>query len=207
MEETALWVPSRSTLSRNIRAGPGLGRRPDWPHEPFPDGSAARPMSGICSDRADGPPHCQSDAGVMRSRGAGCGQGVRRRALLLPAKSRSVARTHREAAMRTHFSEDHRLHFPQAELSGGEFVTPYERPSRIEYVLARLKERGLDDIVAPGEADLAPARRMPAVRVPRPAPSSTTGFPGASASASTMSSTTSRPTRKFCENDAFGCIP
>jgi acetoin utilization deacetylase AcuC-like enzyme len=62
--------------------------------------------------------------------------------------------------MRTYFSEDHRLHFPQAELSGGEFVTPYERPSRIEYVLARLKDRGLRDIVAPGEADLAPARRL-----------------------------------------------
>ena len=62
--------------------------------------------------------------------------------------------------MRTYFSEDHRLHFPQAELSGGEFVTPYERPSRIEYVLARLKERGLRDIVAPGEADLGPARRL-----------------------------------------------
>lgn len=57
--------------------------------------------------------------------------------------------------MRTFYSEDHRLHFPQAELSGGQFVTPFERPSRVEYVLNRLKERGLSDIVAPDPADLA----------------------------------------------------
>ena len=58
--------------------------------------------------------------------------------------------------MRIYFSEDHRLHFPQAELSGGAFVTPYERPSRMEYVLARLKERGLRDLHAPGAVDMAP---------------------------------------------------
>ena len=62
--------------------------------------------------------------------------------------------------MKTFFSEDHRLHFPQAELSGGEFVTPYERPSRIEYVLARLKERRLGVIVAPGAVDMGPVRKL-----------------------------------------------
>ena len=62
--------------------------------------------------------------------------------------------------MRTFFSEDHRLHFPQAELSGGQFVTPYERPSRVEYVLNRLKETGLTDIVDPGPVDMAPARKL-----------------------------------------------
>ncbi len=56
--------------------------------------------------------------------------------------------------MRTFFSEDHRLHFPQAELSGGEFVTPYERPSRVEYVFNRLRERGLTDIVNPDPVDM-----------------------------------------------------
>jgi len=30
--------------------------------------------------------------------------------------------------MKTVFSDDHRLHFPQGELHGGEFVTPFERP-------------------------------------------------------------------------------
>ncbi len=58
--------------------------------------------------------------------------------------------------MRTWFSEDHRRHFAQAELSGGEFVTPYERPARVEYVRARLIERGLSDIRDPGPADMAP---------------------------------------------------
>ena len=57
--------------------------------------------------------------------------------------------------MQTFFSEDHRYHFPQAELSGGEFVTPYERPSRIEFVLQRLKERGFPSVLAPGVIDRA----------------------------------------------------
>ena len=62
--------------------------------------------------------------------------------------------------MRTFFSEDHRLHFPQAELSGGELVTPYERPSRVEYVLHRLRERRLGEIVPPPEVDMAPVRNL-----------------------------------------------
>jgi acetoin utilization deacetylase AcuC-like enzyme len=62
--------------------------------------------------------------------------------------------------MKTHFSEDHRLHFPQAELAGGQFVTPYERPSRVEYILARLKERGLGEIEAPGPVDMGPVGRL-----------------------------------------------
>ncbi len=62
--------------------------------------------------------------------------------------------------MRIYFSEDHRKHFPQAELYGGEFVTPFERPSRAEYVLARLKDRGLSDIVPPGAPDRAAITAM-----------------------------------------------
>jgi acetoin utilization deacetylase AcuC-like enzyme len=62
--------------------------------------------------------------------------------------------------MRTFFSEDHRRHFPQAELSGGQFVTPFERPSRVEYVLSRLKERNLGDIVDPGPADMEAIRAL-----------------------------------------------
>lgn len=57
--------------------------------------------------------------------------------------------------MRIFYSEDHRLHFPQAELSGGEFVTPFERPSRVEYVLNRLKERHLTDLHVPDAVDMA----------------------------------------------------
>ncbi len=62
--------------------------------------------------------------------------------------------------MKTFFSEDHRLHFPQGELSGGELVTPFERPSRVEYVLRRLRERGLTDIADPGPVDMGPVRGL-----------------------------------------------
>lgn len=62
--------------------------------------------------------------------------------------------------MRVYHSEDHRLHFPQAELSGGEFVTPFERPSRVEYVLNRLKTQGLGDILAPDAVDMDPVRAL-----------------------------------------------
>ncbi len=62
--------------------------------------------------------------------------------------------------MRTWFSEDHRLHFPQGELSGGEFVTPFEQPSRVEYVLRRLNERGFQPPAAPGDADPVPIRSV-----------------------------------------------
>jgi acetoin utilization deacetylase AcuC-like enzyme len=62
--------------------------------------------------------------------------------------------------MKTFLSEDHRLHFSQAELSGGEFVTPYERPSRVEYVLHRLKDRGFPGVTDPGAVDMGPVRRL-----------------------------------------------
>jgi acetoin utilization deacetylase AcuC-like enzyme len=62
--------------------------------------------------------------------------------------------------MRSFLSEDHRLHFPQAELAGGEFVTPHERPARIEFVRARLLERGLNDIRDPGPVDMGPVRSL-----------------------------------------------
>lgn len=62
--------------------------------------------------------------------------------------------------MKTFYSEDHRLHFPQAELSGGQFVTPYERPSRVEYVLNRLAERQMNDISAPQVADMSPVLQL-----------------------------------------------
>jgi hypothetical protein len=62
--------------------------------------------------------------------------------------------------MQTFFSEDHRLHFPQAELSGEEVVTPFERPSRVEYVLSRLRDRGCAAVTDPGPVAMAPVRRL-----------------------------------------------
>ncbi len=62
--------------------------------------------------------------------------------------------------MKTVYSEDHRYHFPQGELCGGEFVTPFERPSRVEYILRRLKERGFEAPVGPGKLDMRPVRKV-----------------------------------------------
>lgn len=62
--------------------------------------------------------------------------------------------------MRTFYSEDHRLHFPQAELNGGEFVTPFECPSRLEYILDRLRNQNLTDITAPDAVDMASVRTL-----------------------------------------------
>lgn len=62
--------------------------------------------------------------------------------------------------MQTFFSESHRLHFPQGELAGGELVTPYERPSRVEYILRRLQERQFSEVIAPAAVDFAPIRRL-----------------------------------------------
>ena len=62
--------------------------------------------------------------------------------------------------MQTFFSESHRLHFPQGELSGGELVTPFERPSRVEYILQRLQERQFNKTISPDAVDFTPIRRL-----------------------------------------------
>jgi acetoin utilization deacetylase AcuC-like enzyme len=62
--------------------------------------------------------------------------------------------------MKTVYSESNRLHFPQAELYGGELVTPFERPSRVEYILRQLKAAGFPDPVAPGDCDMAAVRTV-----------------------------------------------
>ena len=62
--------------------------------------------------------------------------------------------------MKVIYSEEHRLHFPQGEVYGGELVTPFERPSRVEYVLRRLKEVGLTDIQPPKRLDMKSVRRL-----------------------------------------------
>jgi acetoin utilization deacetylase AcuC-like enzyme len=62
--------------------------------------------------------------------------------------------------MKVVYSEDHRLHFPQGELYGGEFVTPFERPSRVEYILRELKHRKMADLMAPAKLDMKPVRKV-----------------------------------------------
>jgi acetoin utilization deacetylase AcuC-like enzyme len=62
--------------------------------------------------------------------------------------------------MKTIFSDDHRKHFAQAEVYGGELVTPFERPSRMEYILRELKARGMTDISPPSRPDLKTIARV-----------------------------------------------
>jgi acetoin utilization deacetylase AcuC-like enzyme len=62
--------------------------------------------------------------------------------------------------MKVVFTDDHRLHFAQGEMSGGEFVTPFERPSRMEYILRELKKRKMDDIVLPSPIDMKAVARV-----------------------------------------------
>jgi acetoin utilization deacetylase AcuC-like enzyme len=62
--------------------------------------------------------------------------------------------------MKTVYTENHRFHFAQAELYGGEFVTPFERPSRMEYILRELRHRGMSDIMAPSRLNLKRVTRV-----------------------------------------------
>lgn len=62
--------------------------------------------------------------------------------------------------MKIVYSDGHRLHFAQGEIYGGEFVTPFERPSRIEYILRELKKRKMTDVVAPAAIDMKPVRKV-----------------------------------------------
>jgi acetoin utilization deacetylase AcuC-like enzyme len=62
--------------------------------------------------------------------------------------------------MKIVYSDEHRQHFPQGELYGGEFVTPFERPLRVEYILRELKKRKMADFVAPAKLDMTPVRKV-----------------------------------------------
>lgn len=58
--------------------------------------------------------------------------------------------------MLTIYSDDHRKRDAKTELSGGVLVEPFEKPSRMDYILARLKEVNLGKITAPKDYDLEP---------------------------------------------------
>jgi acetoin utilization deacetylase AcuC-like enzyme len=62
--------------------------------------------------------------------------------------------------MKIIYTDDHRLHFAQGEIFGGELVTPFERPSRIEYILRELRLRKMTDIMAPAKLDMRPVRKV-----------------------------------------------
>lgn len=51
--------------------------------------------------------------------------------------------------MKTVYSADHKLRSARTELAAGLLVPPHECPQRAEYVLERVRERQLGDILAP----------------------------------------------------------
>ncbi len=61
-------------------------------------------------------------------------------------------------------SDDHRHHFPNGELYGGELIRPFECPERWEYIVAALDDAGLVDVVDPLPLD---HERMATVHTPR----------------------------------------
>ncbi len=58
--------------------------------------------------------------------------------------------------MKTVYSELHHRRTAKSELDGGILVDPYEKPSRAETILARVKERGLGPVLAPEQFGLEP---------------------------------------------------
>jgi acetoin utilization deacetylase AcuC-like enzyme len=62
--------------------------------------------------------------------------------------------------MKIVYTDDHRSHFPQGEVYGGELVTPFERPSRMEYILRELKARKMNDFVAPGKLNMQGVKKV-----------------------------------------------
>lgn len=53
--------------------------------------------------------------------------------------------------MKTVYSPDHRLRNAKTELTGGQLVTPFECPQRVDYVLAAIAAQHLGDIIAPSQ--------------------------------------------------------
>ncbi len=62
--------------------------------------------------------------------------------------------------MLTVYSDDHRLHHAKAELFGGMFVPPFEKPERAQFVLDRVREVRLGPVVEPEDFGLEPVRRI-----------------------------------------------
>ena len=64
--------------------------------------------------------------------------------------------------MLTVYSDDHRLHDAKAEFIQGEMVPSFEMPKRADYILARLREAKLGEIIAPEPSPAAPWSRSTA---------------------------------------------
>lgn len=62
--------------------------------------------------------------------------------------------------MKTVLSQDHLLHAPTGELSGGVFVSPFEKPERVEYIVNALSDRGFPTPSTPDPIDMSPVRKI-----------------------------------------------
>ena len=62
--------------------------------------------------------------------------------------------------MLTIYSEDHRKRDAKTELCGGILVEPFEKPSRMDFILERIAQTKLGDIVAPKEYGLEPILKI-----------------------------------------------
>lgn len=58
--------------------------------------------------------------------------------------------------MITVFSEKHQLHFGKYELIDGKFITPFERPERMDRIMQRINDAKLGEVVAPQDFGLGP---------------------------------------------------
>ena len=62
--------------------------------------------------------------------------------------------------MLTVYSEDHLKHAPAYELTWGQWLAYHEKPARAEIVLARVKEVGLGEVIAPEDFGREPLERV-----------------------------------------------
>lgn len=58
------------------------------------------------------------------------------------------------------YSQDHKLQHGKLEMIGGEFVPVFEKPARAEAILARVREVGLGEVLAPTDFGLEPILRV-----------------------------------------------
>jgi len=62
--------------------------------------------------------------------------------------------------MKTVYSDKHLGHSGHNELNGGHILPSFELPSRAEYIVARVRERGLGEVLPPAEHDLETAAKV-----------------------------------------------
>ncbi|WLD59658.1 histone deacetylase family protein [Salinispirillum sp. LH 10-3-1] len=62
--------------------------------------------------------------------------------------------------MKTFYSDDHRLHHANAELNDGQLVPVFEKPSRADMVLARVRSVELGPVLPPEAVGVEPIKRV-----------------------------------------------